>query len=1185
MRWDLLIAVFVLFIMCVDAYSQDKPVAYQPDIVGQGRMFLVVLNVPVNTPELSVKVPSEIEMFDRTPLPTTKTQRKYYFRALEPTEKTEIVFGHPAGPVTIPITIWSFDDLREYRELKGVQLPRRWPLHEELPELKQGQTVTTEAMKERAKGTGNSGSKWVALSDDEVWNMQPDSTIPRWHWVQIKHGCPVHGTEIYETGAYYPWLEPEGPSNRTYGSAVVPYNWKLMCPVGKEIYPSNDFANGDMTSGEFPDDGIGGGILIDGVHYGIIAERAQSYCHEMLRVAPDCAQGYLQTGDVAYLHKTLVALSRLAVEYAYLATMTQHRHRNSQGQVDRIGPGRFDEGPFLSGTGFTIYCIDQPGYQMNIADAYDKIWPDIEKDEQIIPYLQDKGFDVNTYEDVRRFIEENLMAVWMQGAMDGATASNEPFSQMGLARMAEVLNYERGNEFMDWLYNGPGKMRYFVPNTFFRDGSPYESTGGYNGMHVTAVGPIVESVEHLREMRPELYPNEKYPDFTQSRRYHAIFDFAMDTVNIDRTFPRVGDGGAQPEYKVLGRMYWQNGGTAAFEHAYRIFKDPKFAWVLIKSGWRPPEGYPYTYDEVKADAGKWSDDWNDASSLKDGYGLAMLRSGQNDNKRSLWMMYGRARGHVHDDMLHMGLDAYKGEILGHMGYPRNWNYWEGAWQTQNNARQIPYVNMTANAQLFVDAGPVHVAESYAQAFSDQVANRKSYVLDENNWQRRMLGIIDVSDEEFYCIDFHRVAGGKDRWYALHCQEGDFTTEGLDLVKQEGGTLAGPDVPYGDPTWLKANGCSESIYGFRGPNFAFAHLYDVERDSAPAGPWSADWALKNADGLHFRTTVTSAEGCEVVISNGKSPAGASPYEMKFVMLHSDDAEDSVTQVASVMEVYRNKRFIQSIEPLEVTGADEAGLNAYGCIVKLADGRTDYIFASADGSVVRTAVGGFEFAGRFGLYSERNGKPERIALIGGTTLTRNGIGVSMDAADYKAEIAEVDRENETVTVKPAPADPEALVGRYVFITNEYRRLAYKVIGAEAIEDGAKLQLEYDSLVGTGEVSTVEADVVRSSTPFQLRGYRYYHGARLVNAAGDAEYRIDGINGGAFIDMEKHPGVTQETLQAQFPTGSWFNVYDYGAGDTLEAPSVASVELRGQQTYAVTTTGNVALSVPKDAGSARQ
>ena len=37
------------------------------------------------------------------------------------------------------------------------------------------------------------------------------------------------------------------------------------CPVGNEEYPSNDFASGDMTSGDFPDDGIGGACLHEAV--------------------------------------------------------------------------------------------------------------------------------------------------------------------------------------------------------------------------------------------------------------------------------------------------------------------------------------------------------------------------------------------------------------------------------------------------------------------------------------------------------------------------------------------------------------------------------------------------------------------------------------------------------------------------------------------------------------------------------------------------------------------------------------------------------------------------------------------------------------------------------------------------------------------------------------------------------
>lgn len=1146
-------------LVCQAAGKESKMIAYAPDVVGIDRIFLVALRIPQGEPALDVACPESVELFDRTLLPAKFALRKYYFRAVTATARADLVFTHANGEETVPVEVWSRDDLRQYRKLKGVQLPRRWPLGEPLPELKSGQTTTTDQLKASRKGRGAGPKAYLEMSDDAIWGLQPDSTIPRWHWTNVSAGCPVHGKEIYKGRAFYPWLNENDRVLRGY-TATVPYLWKIMCPVGKELYPSNDFANGDMTSGEFPDDGIGGACPYKGRKYGFIAEIAQSYCHQMLRVAPSCADGYLATGDTRYVHKALVAFSRLAMEYAYLATMTHHRHRNSRGQVDRLGQSTFAEGPFLKRSGFTAYCIDQPGYQWGFAEAYDKIWPAIDQDQAIIPYLQGKGFALDTHEDVRRFIEENLFAVWMQGAMDGSTHSNEPYSQRGLARMAEVLNYERGNEFMDWLYDGAGHMRTFVVNSFFRDGAPYESSGGYNGMHVVALGPIVESIEHLRELRPDVYPEDTYPNLSKSRRYHNVFDFSMNTVNIDRTYSRVGDDGAHPKYSKRGRRTWQNGGTAGFEHAYRIFRDPKFAWALANApGWKPSLEFPFTRAQIEAEGAKWSDDWNDASCLQDGYGLAMLRSGKGTGKRALWMMHGRARGHTHDDIMHIGLDAFESEILGHLGYPRNWNHWTKNWITQIQARQVPFVNMSATPQLFADAGPVHIAEARAQAFSDRVASGEGYVVNADNWQRRLLAIIDVDDTQFYCVDLYRIAGGKEMWWTFHAQEGEFRTEGLSLTPQGKGTLAGPDVPYGDATWLKKAGCRKGNYGWSGANFGFPHLYNVERGRSD-GVWSADWALKGAGGLHFRLTVPEAKDTEVVVCDGTSPAGGKPYEMKWVLMHREGNTPLRSQVATLMELYRDSPVIRSVTPLELSGTDEEGFSAFAFTVDLGH-RQDTIFASADASVARTAPGGFEFSGRFGLYSEANGETVNVVLIGGTKLTRNGFGVTQESAEVRTTITAVDREAGTITITPSPPNPEALVGQIVFVENSRRRLGIKVTEARREGESAVLRLEFDSRVGIGQVQGVAADRVMTKTKFHLRGYRYYDGARLVSESGTTEYRVAGVRSQQFvlIDAKEHANLDAALLQAEFPEGSWFEIHDYGVGDQVTWPNVAMLSKR--------------------------
>jgi hypothetical protein len=1165
----------LLLVASMSVMAQDERVLYAPDVVGVDRLFMVALKAPVETAEIPVSVPEGVVLLDQTPLPAKKEERRYYFRAVKPGE-TELRFAHPDGEVVVPLTIWSFEDLHAFRELKGVQLPRRWPVGEPLPELKQRQTVTTDADREAAKAGGpGRGEQWASMDDDAIWALQPDMTIPRWHWVNVSHGCPVHGTEVYKIRAYYPWIK----------TLTHPYSWKIECPVGHEVYPSNDFANGDFTSGDFPDDGIGGGYVQDGRHYGFIAELCQLYCHEMLKVAPDCAQAYLATGDVKYLHKALVAFSRLAVEYAYLATMTQHRHRNSQSQVERFGQGRFDEGPIIHASALTVYGVDNPSYLWTHAEAYDKIFPAIEQDPDIVPYLQAKGFGVQTSTDVRRFIEENLFAVWMQATMDGALDSNEPHTQLGLARTAEVLDYARGGEFLDWLYDGEGKMRVFVPNTFFRDGSPYESMGGYNSMHVTALGPIVESVEHLRELRPEAYPEDQYPSAARSRRYRNIFDFCMDTVTIDRDYPQIGDGGSYPSYAKLPKITFHSASLEAFEHAYRLFPSPKLAWALANTrGWQPSRAFPFTREQIEAEAAKWPDNWNDASSLHDGYGIAILRGGEGDAKRALWLRYGRARGHVQDDLMDIGLEAYQGKILNHMGYPRNWGYWEYAWSSHHLARQLPERSLIARAELLADAGVAHVAEARAIAHPEYSEDGSRTAPDPDYWQRRQLALIDLGPDRFYCVDLYRISGGEKHWWAFHCQEGDFATEGIALEKQATGTLAGPEVPYADATWMEANGCSlNSSYGWRGFNFVFPHLYNVERGRSSA-PWSADWKLKTGDGLGVRLSVVQAAGAdgspvEVNLTDGKAASGGSPYEMKWVMLHHAGAAPVRTQVLSLIEPYPDQPAIRSAAPLALAGPDEAGFPAAACRVET-EGRTDTLFSSSAPTVERTAEGGFRFAGRFGLWAEKDGEPVAMSLIGGTVLQKGDFGLRIESPEFRATITAVDRATETITVAPAPEAPQAMVGASIFIVNGARRIAYKVLAAEKTEGGTRLSLDMDSCIGTGKVTGVADHRVLTESPFTLQYYGYYEGARLENAAGTASYRLNEVRSGhaALLDAAAAPEATAEALAGQFSEGSWFTVYDYGVGDEVVWPYAVSVTRRSPYSYDVQAPVKVTLTLPE-------
>jgi hypothetical protein len=303
-------------------------------------------------------------------------------------------------------------------------------------------------------------------------------------------------------------------------------------------------------------------------------------------------------------------------------------------------------------------------------------------------------------------------------------------------------------------------------------------------------------------------------------------------------------------------------------------------------------------------------------------------------------------------------------------------------------------------------------------------------------------------------------------------------------------------------------------------------------------------------------------------------------MKWIMMHARGAKPVKSQALRIIEPYLDEPIIKEAAPVKLTGEDESGYAPMGCVLRLAD-RTDTILASADASVRRTTDTGLTFAGRFGFYSEKDGRPVAMSLIGGTELTKGEFGLRLESPEYRAKIVKLDRATETVTVSPAPPSVSEMVGEYIFVTNPVRRSAYKVLEAKAVPEGAALSLDLDSRIGTGKVAGVGDYEVKTQTPFNLQGFRYYLGARLVNADRTAEYRITEVAAkrAALIDKACHPEAKRGKLAKEFAQGSWFKVYDYGLGDEVVRPHYVSLVRTGEKTFGARGAGRFTVSLPPD------
>src|SRR6266581_2220385 len=101
--------------------AMDDRIAYAPDVVGVGRLFLIALKLPPDALDVPVTMPDSVTMFDhsrpdltppppslqgkgespgdpgdqsggghRPPSPSREGVRHFYFRALKPAERAEI---------------------------------------------------------------------------------------------------------------------------------------------------------------------------------------------------------------------------------------------------------------------------------------------------------------------------------------------------------------------------------------------------------------------------------------------------------------------------------------------------------------------------------------------------------------------------------------------------------------------------------------------------------------------------------------------------------------------------------------------------------------------------------------------------------------------------------------------------------------------------------------------------------------------------------------------------------------------------------------------------------------------------------------------------------------------------------------------------------------------------------------
>lgn len=612
---------------------------------------------------------------------------------------------------------------------------------------------------------------WVNLPDEVFWNVMPSTRYQR--CVDVgnnpfrtpKIGCPVHGEQIYEVDAYYPWI---------VDCIAAPY--KLKCPVGGETYPSNDFAAGDLTSGDYPDDG-NGYVDADGTRYHFIGLYAHyAYNTVLIPAIRSFGHAYLITGDKRYAHKAAICLLKEASEYP-----------NSTDRKDwTYIPG------YGKGSGMITDVVWSAGALNASALCYDEVKDTIATDAELLAFARQRLPGIATGEDLKAYIEDHTFRAGLQALVEHRIQPNEGWGQEAVAKLALLLGdfgdrHPNSLDALEWLYYGGGRLK-TLGNQFWKDGSSYESTG-YNDARLGLV-QAVRTVERLRALVPERVPADRYPDMTQEEKLQRYLD----------TY--------RPAILALSGGYTisiGDGGTTEMAAQPRI-------------GGSPERG----------------------SEFLDGYGLGILRSGTGREQRDVTLFYGGVRGHAHYDPLMLGMHGHGRDLLPNIGYPQSWNFapaWEWSLLTHNTVvvdrDEKPCSTVVGSLTVWAPGEGCQVMEASKRPY--RVGEPRGEDGPDVTDYRRLTALIDLDAQNWYALDVFRVTGGTDHLQSWHSGSAPGLTtsvEGVTLTRQERGTLAGEEVAYG-ARYTEASGrerwdpycfLKDVARGTMGPLSAVTHDY-------------------------------------------------------------------------------------------------------------------------------------------------------------------------------------------------------------------------------------------------------------------------------------------------------------------------------------------------------------------------
>ncbi|MFO7947216.1 MAG: heparinase II/III family protein [Armatimonadota bacterium] len=972
-----------------------------------------------------------------------------------------------------------------------------------------------------------SAEDYSQQTDDFMWELQPPTTIPRVFPHETYAECPVHGTEVRKINAFHPWLID--PINHPY---------QIQCRLGKEWYPSNDFEKGDMTSGEFPDDGSGY-LAPDGRRYYFIREYVhQCYCAVTVPTLRSLSKAWLLTGEEKYAHKGCILLARLASEYPNFDDRKDRRYVAPYG--GHHPHYKWKTGGMITDLIWETFCTEAA------VMAYDAFYEYMDDDPELIKFLQSKGMPVENADDLREYIEDYILRPAAEGVLNGAIHGNEGFRQALAMSIALVLDdysdtHPNSKDMVDYTYHGGGHTAYIMVNALRRDGSGHESCG-YNQIKFDFIR-VAQLMEQIRSLHPDRYPRDQYPDIFATDKARSLFDHFID-LQIQRAFmPSIGDSSKiRPPRRVEPRAYSAVGSENIY--AFNRWGDPRYAraCVRVNGDMYPGELFdPYPAEAITGALDDPAAEIPAESRLLSGYGVGILDSGDEENRITAALNYSALVGHRQEDNLAIGLWARGVNMLPDLGYPFTWDYrwdWDSNLMAHNTvsvgeSHADRRVRVGNGCSLFASEDGVHVVTAHHHPYPEGFGHTKDAAPDVDLYERTLV-MVDVADGRSYLVDLFNVRGGDQHDQSWHGPLTEPQAPDLDWQVQETGTLAGPDVEQFEEYTDR--------WGRTGTNFP-CYVKDVRRaELSESATWTWEYGLEEGDRLNLHILPVGGP-LEAIMCSGRSPARPKDWKLDYIFARRMVQSRERSLFVTVLDAYQDEPVVKaakviSEEPLQISVQLESGRD----IITLAAPETSSRSTQHRDHGVR-------------MVSERDGKTTRDVQIG-QYAPEKGPGYltgTINALDYPAREVAVEHSAEMET--------QLQPGRAVRIYNDHRSAMFRIEKVEVDDDVIRLTLDTSALLARGPVEAVEDGAMDIAEYFlyatghageegKLASTRhlFFAGSRL--GEGDKARMLRGASRESSSQSRVYfaEPVTEAALAEDY-AGEVVSVWQYGVGDQLE------------------------------------